>query len=47
MFAYIFIKLVIFILFCYLQLLMFFRYDKLNILRYEKIFCEIDEWIAS
>ena len=43
---YIFIKLAIFILFL-LSSVMFFLHCMLNILRYEKIFCEIDESIAS
>ena len=41
MFVYILIKLAIFILFLFLLRCM------LNILRYEQIFCEIDESIAS
>ena len=46
-FVYIFIKLVIFILFLLSSTVMFFLHCMLNILRYEKIFCEIDESIAS
>ena len=46
-FVYIFIKLAIFILFLLSSTVMFFLHCMLNILRYEKIFCEIDEWIAS
>ena len=46
-FAYIFIKLAIFILFLLSSTVMFFLHCMLNILRYEKIFCEIDESIAS
>ena len=37
MFVYIFIKLAV----------TFFQHCMLNVLRYEKIFCEIDEWVAS
>ena len=46
-YIYIYIKLTIFILFLLSSTVMFFLYCKLNILRYEKIFCEIDESIAS
>ena len=46
-FVYIFIKLAIFILFLLSSTVMFFLHCMLNILRYEKIFCEIDEQIAS
>ena len=46
-FVYIFIKLAIFILFLLSSTVMFFLHCMLNILRYEKIFCEIDESIAS
>ena len=46
-FVYIFIKLAIFILFLLSSTVMFFLHCMLNILRYEKIFFEIDEWIAS
>ena len=48
MFVYIFIKLAIFILFLLLSsTLMFFVHFMLNILRHKKVFCEIDESIAS
>ena len=43
----IFIKLAIFILFLLCSTVMFFMHSMLNILRYEKIFYEIDELIAS
>ena len=46
-FVYIFIKLGIFILFLLSLTVIFFLHCMLNILRYEKIFCEIDESIAS
>ena len=46
-FVYLFIKLVVFSLFLLSSTIMFFLHRMLNILRYEKIFCEIDEWIAS
>ena len=46
-FVYIFIKLVIFILFLLSSTVMFFLHCMLNILRYEKIICEIDKWIAA
>ena len=46
-FVYIFIKSAIFILFLLSSTVMFFLHCTLNILRYEKIFCEIDESIAS
>ena len=46
-FVYIFIKLAIFILFLLSLTVTFFLHCMLNILRYEKIFCEIDESIAS
>ena len=47
-FVYIFIKLAIFILFLLLSsTVMFFLHCMLNILRHEKIFCEIDDSIAS
>ena len=46
-FPYIFIKLAIFIIFLLSSTAMFFLHCMLNILRYEKIFCEIDESIAS
>ena len=46
-FVYLFIKLVVFSLFLLSSTVMFFLHRMLNILRYEKIFCEIDEWIAS
>ena len=42
---YILIKLAIFILFLLSSTLMFFLHYMLNILRYEKMFCEIDESI--
>ena len=45
-FVYIFIKLAIFILFLLSSTAMFFVHCMLSILRYEKIFCEIDESIA-
>ena len=45
--TYIFIKLTIFIPFLLSSTVIFFLHCMLNILRYEKIFCEIDEWIAS
>ena len=45
-FVYIFIKLAIFILFLLSSTAMFFLHCMLNILRYEKTFCEIDESIA-
>ena len=46
-FVYIFITSVILILFLLSSTVMFFMHCMLKILRYEKIFCEIDEWIAS
>ena len=46
-FAYIFINLAIFILFSLSTTVVFFLHFILNILRYEKIFCEIDESVAS
>ena len=46
-FVYIFIKLAIFILFLLPSTVMFFLHCMLNILRYEIIFCEINELIAS
>ena len=47
MFVYIIIKLAIFILFLLSSTVMFFLHYMLNILTYEKMFCEIDESIAS
>ena len=41
---YIFIKLATFTLFLLSLTVMFFLHCMLNILRYEKIFCKIDEW---
>ena len=46
-FVYIFIKLIIFILFLLSSTVIIFLRCMLNILRYEQIFCEIHEWIAS
>ena len=46
-FVYIFIKLTIFIIFLLSSTVMFFLHCMLSILRYEKIFCETDESIAS
>ena len=46
-FVYIFMKLAIFILFLLSSTVMFFLHCMLNILRYEKTFCEIDESVAS
>ena len=46
-FVYIFIKLVILIRFFLSSTEIIFLYCMLNTLRYEKIFCGIDEWIAS
>ena len=46
-FVYIFIKLATFIIFLLSSTVIIFLHCMLNILRYEKIFCEIDEWIAS
>ena len=45
-FSYIY-KLAIFILFLLSSIVMFFLHCMLNILRYEKIFCETDESVAS
>ena len=47
MYLYIYSKLAIFILFLLSSTVMFFLYCMLNILRLEKLFCEIDESIAS
>ena len=46
-FVYVFIKLLIFILFLLSSTVITFLHCMLNILRYEKKLCEIDEWIAS
>ena len=46
MFLYIFIKLVIFIIFLLSSTVIMFLHCMRNILRYEKIFWKIDEWIA-
>ena len=47
-FVYVYIyNLAIFILFLLSSTVVFFLHCMLNILRYEKIFCETDEWIAS
>ena len=46
-FVYIFIMLGIFILFLLSSSVMFFLHCMLNILRYQKVFCETDESIAS
>ena len=46
-YIYIYIMLAIFILFLLSSTLMFFLHCMLNILRYEKQFCKIDELIAS
>ena len=46
-YVHIFIKLVIFILVVLYSTVIFFLHCMLDILRYEKIFCETDEWIAS
>ena len=46
-FVCIFIKLAMFINFLLSSTVMLFLHQTLNILRYEKIFCEIDESIAS
>ena len=46
-FVYILIKLVVFVLFLLSSTGMFFLHCMLNVLRYENVFCKIDEWIAS
>ena len=46
-FVYIFVKLIIFILFLLSSTIIIFLHCMVNILRYEKIFCETDKSIAS
>ena len=46
-FVYIFTKLALFILFLLPSTVVFFLHCMLNILKYEKVFCEINESIAS